>query len=93
MTRRGTVHANDRGSALQRRARRAWLVARHAVAGVVVCALCGVPMRADEDPRHPEAFVVGRIVPGCRGGTYRRSNIRIECQPCSSGVGGAQRAA
>lgn len=30
-----------------------------------------------------------RIVPGCLGGTYRRSNIRPACGPCNSSTGGA----
>lgn len=31
---------------------------------------------------------VDRIVPGCKGGTYRRNNIRPACGPCNSETGG-----
>lgn len=31
-----------------------------------------------------QTVTVDRIVPGCRGGTYRRSNIRPACGPCNS---------
>lgn len=34
---------------------------------------------------------VDRIVPGCRGGTYRRTNIRPACGPCNSETGGPLR--
>ena len=30
---------------------------------------------------------VDRVVPGCRGGTYRRENIRPSCQACASHTG------
>lgn len=36
-------------------------------------------------------LTVDRIVPGCRGGTYRRTNIRPACSDCNSTTGGAQR--
>jgi hypothetical protein len=32
-----------------------------------------------------------RIIPGCRGGTYRRNNIRPACERCQSVVGGGTR--
>lgn len=34
-----------------------------------------------------------RIIPGCRGGTYRRGNIRPACGACQSETGGALGAA
>ena len=34
---------------------------------------------------------VDRLVPGCRGGTYRRDNIRPACGPCNMSWGGAER--
>lgn len=38
-----------------------------------------------------ETMTVDRIIPGCRGGTYRRTNIRPCCGKCNSKTGGAQR--
>lgn len=35
------------------------------------------------------SVTVDRIVPGCRGGTYRRNNIRPACGGCNSETGGA----
>lgn len=32
---------------------------------------------------------VDRIIPGCKGGTYRRNNIRPACGGCNSETGGA----
>lgn len=34
-----------------------------------------------------------RVVPGCRGGTYRRENIRPACERCNSVTGGSVRGA
>lgn len=34
---------------------------------------------------------VDRIVPGCRGGTYRRDNIRPACGTCNSATGATTR--
>lgn len=34
---------------------------------------------------------VDRIIPGCQGGTYRRTNIRPACGPCNSLTGGSTR--
>lgn len=84
-----TSHANERGSAWQRRARREWLVAEYGwpEAGLVCCWLCGVPMMADE-------FTVDRVLPGIQGGTYAYGNCRPACRPCNlsrGGLLGAQR--
>jgi hypothetical protein len=38
-----------------------------------------------------ETVTVDRIVPGCQGGTYRRSNIRPACGPCNSSTGATTR--
>lgn len=37
------------------------------------------------------ALTLDRIVPGCKGGTYRRNNIRPACGACNSETGGALR--
>jgi hypothetical protein len=38
-----------------------------------------------------EIVTVDRIVPGCKGGTYRRGNIRPACASCNSETGGGLR--
>ena len=38
-----------------------------------------------------ETVTVDRIIPGCRGGTYRRNNIRPACAGCNSTTGGKER--
>lgn len=40
-----------------------------------------------EAPGTPFHVTVDRIIPGCRGGTYRRSNIRPACLSCNSETG------
>ena len=34
-----------------------------------------------------ETITVDRIIPGCHGGTYRRTNIRPACGKCNSDTG------
>lgn len=46
------------------------------------CYRCGVLLTV-------ETVTVDRIIPGCQGGSYRRSNIRPSCQPCASLTGAA----
>lgn len=36
-------------------------------------------------------LTVDRVIPGCKGGTYRRNNIRPACGPCNSETGGGLR--
>lgn len=36
-------------------------------------------------------LTIDRIIPGCKGGTYRRNNIRPACGGCNSETGGAVR--
>lgn len=45
------------------------------------CYRCGALLTA-------ETLTVDRIIPGCKGGTYRRDNIRPACGPCNSETGG-----
>lgn len=35
-----------------------------------------------------ETLTVDRIVPGCKGGTYARNNIRPSCSDCANKQGG-----
>jgi hypothetical protein len=38
-----------------------------------------------------ETLTVDRIIPGCKGGTYRRNNIRPSCSDCANRQGGELR--
>lgn len=97
---RGTSNSNVRGSSYARRARRAWLITNYAadVPGYTRCYRCGVLLYNPDSvpleqfkPDAPEArlLTVDRIIPGCKGGTYRRNNIRPACGGCNSETGGA----
>jgi hypothetical protein len=48
------------------------------------CYRCGVLLTV-------ETVTVDRIKPGCRGGTYRRENIRPACGRCNSQTGATTR--
>lgn len=50
------------------------------------CYRCGELLTVD-------TVTVDRIVPGCRGGTYRRTNIRPACSRCNSETGATVRRA
>jgi hypothetical protein len=82
---RGTSNGNAAGNAADRRRRRQWLLDTFGNGVVAPCLLgCGELVDAI-------TLTVDRIVPGCRGGTYRRGNIRPACGPCNSRRGGAER--
>lgn len=86
---RGTTNRNDRGSAAERRARKQWLVNTYGDGRVVACSFPGCSRLLTV-----ETVTVDRFpIPGCRGGTYRRGNIRPACGPCNSTHGGALRSA
>ncbi len=99
--RRGTTNRNDRGNAKDRERRRAWLVETYradadaypepwTVTSVVRsepacrCYRCGTLLTVD-------TVTVDRIIPGCKGGTYRRNNIRPACSSCNSITGSTTR--
>lgn len=89
-TRRGTVHANERGSAEDRRRRRAWIMVHFADPfGFVRCYLCRMILINEGPSDAPDYMTVDRIIPGCEGGRYIRSNIRPACGRCNSETGGA----
>ena len=84
---RGTTNRNDRGSAANRRARKAWLVETWGDGFTVVCAFEGCAAVLTE-----ATVTVDRWpVPGCQGGTYARDNIRPACDRCNYIKGGAVR--
>jgi 5-methylcytosine-specific restriction endonuclease McrA len=103
---RDTTNRNARGSTRDRAARKRWLLktfaadttlpthvrTRGRVGGWTVeqidacrCYRCGYLL-------HFGSLTVDRIIPGCKGGTYRRNNIRPACAACNSETGGACRA-
>lgn len=99
----GRRGGDKRGNSENRRRRREWLVdtyrANADVDGFGImarwvplgtgqpacrCYRCGKLLTAD-------TVTADRIIPGCKGGTYRRNNIRPACGPCNSEAGGALR--
>jgi hypothetical protein len=103
-THRGTTNGNARGSSEARRRRREWLVYTYranvdvittdpvndstlrviSVTPACRCYRCGQLLTVD-------TVTVDRIIPGCKGGTYRRDNIRPACGRCNSETGGSLR--
>jgi 5-methylcytosine-specific restriction endonuclease McrA len=86
-TRRGTTNTNARGSSLDRMRRKRWLVKAYEAdigPGFARCYRCGMILAES-------AITVDRIIPGCQGGRYVRSNIRPACSRCNSETGGAVR--
>lgn len=103
---RGTTNGNARGGSDARRRRREWLLLTYRAnedkplwfgttpgfgsvpfgEGIPACRCyrCGNLLTVD-------TLTVDRIIPGCRGGTYRRNNIRPACGACNSETGGAER--
>jgi hypothetical protein len=96
--RRGTSNSNERGSSEARRRRREWLVKTYRAdlsihrwdseihqmvpQPTCRCYRCGCLLTVD-------TVTVDRIIPGCKGGKYRRDNIRPACGRCNSETGGA----
>lgn len=82
---RGTTNRNDRGSAVDRRARKRWLLDTFGDGTHAACRFCWTTL--DES-----TITVDRYpVPGCQGGRYVRGNIRPACGPCNSIHGGSLR--
>lgn len=98
ITRRGTTNGNARGNTQDRRARRAFIMTTYAsdVPGYCRCYRCGTllynpdapPVGIENGWRAADTLTVDRIIPGCKGGTYRRNNIRPACGGCNSETGG-----
>lgn len=83
-TRRGTSNSDVRGNSRDRAARRAWLLATFGDGTTCPCYRCGCELT-------DSTLTVDRRVPGVRGGTYRRSNIRPACGTCNSETGATTR--
>jgi 5-methylcytosine-specific restriction endonuclease McrA len=103
--RRGTSNGNANGNSRDRRRRKEWLIETYR-ADTDVRERFGelVPCEPDHPDAVTacrcyrcgtlctfETVTVDRIIPGCKGGTYKRSNIRPACGPCNSKTGGAVR--
>jgi hypothetical protein len=89
MSRRGTTNRNVRGNTQDREARRAYLLRVYESTvgpGTCRCYRCGLVLTV-------ATVTVDRIIPGARGGTYRRNNIRPSCAECASITGGQLAAA
>lgn len=74
---RGTSNKNTRGSSYDVRARKQWLLDTFGDGTYADCVFCEVVLDFG-------TLTVDRIVPGCRGGTYCRDNIRPACMSCNS---------
>jgi hypothetical protein len=103
---RGTSNSNARGSSEDRRRRVSWLLKTYAAdvrwqgpsrmdtqtcefwdgryEPACRCYRCGKLLTR-------KTVTVDRIVPGCKGGRYVRSNIRPACSRCNSETGGRVR--
>jgi hypothetical protein len=102
---RGTTNRNARGNAEDRRRRRAYLIETFRAdvdVAPMTADMIAVPMPLGEGWPACRCYRCGtllteetvspdRIIPGCRGGTYRRDNIRPACLRCQSVVGGGTR--
>lgn len=73
-------NGNQRGSSYQRRARKRWLLRAFGDGVKAPCWECATIVNF-------ETMVVDRIIPWNCGGTYRRTNIRVHCHPCSDRQG------
>lgn len=79
-TRRAT-NTNSRGSAADRRKRKEFLLGKHGDGVTCRCFHCPAVLTF-------ATLNVDRIIPGWKGGTYRRDNIRPSCADCGSKQGG-----
>lgn len=93
-------NGGDRGNVEQRRRRREWLLQTYRADMDVItytpageelatqpacrCYRCGQLLTLD-------TLTVDRIIPGIKGGTYRRDNIRPACSRCNTETGLALR--
>lgn len=100
---RGTTNGNVRWNTDYRRRRREWLIETYRADVDAAWPSIG-PDRQSVEAGHGEpacrcyrcgvlltvqTVTADRIIPGCKGGTYRRNNIRPACARCNSETGGA----
>lgn len=77
MSARGTTNTNARGSTIDRRARKQWLLDVFGDGTHAACRFCWATLTVD-------TLTVDRVIPGALGGRYVRGNIRPSCQRCNS---------
>lgn len=80
--RRSRSNKNETGSSYSRRIRKLWLLDNFGNGIKAPCMLRCSP--ACEGTVSLATITVDRIIPGCRGGRYIRSNIRPACLPCNT---------
>jgi 5-methylcytosine-specific restriction endonuclease McrA len=84
LARVGRKGGDDRGSAVDRRRRKHYLLATYGDGATTRCAFCKIELTAD-------TVTVDRFpIPGKLGGRYTRDNIRPACGPCNSEDQGRQ---
>lgn len=79
---RTATNTNSRGSSRDRRRRREFLINKFGDGTTCTCTHCPTVLTI-------KTVNADRIIPGWKGGTYRRDNIQPSCQPCGSKQGGA----
>jgi 5-methylcytosine-specific restriction endonuclease McrA len=80
-THRGTTNGNSRGGSAARRRRKQWLLDQF---GDGTTAPCSLKLAGCAEVVTIDTISVDRILPGCQGGTYRRTNIQPACGSCNS---------
>lgn len=80
MSARGTSNSNSRGSSHSRRIRKLWLLATFGDGVTAPCSFEGCDRILTFETITADRFPL----PGIRGGTYRRGNIRPACSRCNS---------
>lgn len=83
---RGTTNRNERGSAKDRRALKAWMLAQFGDGYTAPCAFCGIELdwHTMTKDRYPK--------PGRKGGRYIKGNVRPACLSCNAVEGAVQAA-
>ena len=67
-----TNHQAKKGSSYARRARKVWMLAHFGNGTTCACTHCGCELTYS-------TVEADRVVPGSRGGTYRRDNLQPSC--------------
>lgn len=97
----GTCNGGDRGNTKDRRARKEWMVSEFRADVDLTLGDDGFMIEVDRGEGIPacrcyrcgELLTVETVtpdrwpIPGCKGGTYRRNNIRPACSTCQSITG------
>jgi hypothetical protein len=79
---RGTSNKNETGNSWDRRVRKLWLLEEFGNGVQAPCMLRCAPGCLGTVAL--ATITVDRILPGCEGGTYERSNIQPACAACNT---------